>query len=131
MFEPPLPLRLIRNPRLSGTLKSRKPPFIKVAIFSHVILVSNYHGCKGEAINLLRHYLIDIINKTVKTLHLENVQIIQNIKKLMLQVIFIFSDWILNQMKVPSTAFVLGQKQIFKKFYLEFWLGNWGMSKNS
>ena len=34
-----------------------------VAIFSDVILVSNYHGCKEEAINLIRKYLIDIIHK--------------------------------------------------------------------
>ena len=49
----------------------KKPPFIKVAIFSDAILVSNYHGCKEEAINLILHYLIDIIHKTVKPSHLE------------------------------------------------------------
>ena len=49
----------------------KKPPFIKVAIFSDVILVSNYHGCKEEVINLIPHYLIDIIYKTVKPSHLE------------------------------------------------------------
>ena len=69
-----------------------KPPFIKIAIFSDVILVSNYHGCKEEVINLIPHYLIDIIHKTVKPSHLEKLQIIQNINKLMFQVIFIFSD---------------------------------------
>ena len=63
--------------------------------FSDVILVSNCHGCKEEAINLIPHYLIDIIHKTVKPSHLEKLQIIQNINKLMFQVIFIFSDWIL------------------------------------
>ena len=47
----------------------KKPSFIKkVAIFSdslmYMILVSNYQGCKGEAINLIPHCLIDIINKT-------------------------------------------------------------------
>ena len=36
-----------------------------VAIFSDVILVSNYHGCKEEVINLIPHYLIDIIYKIV------------------------------------------------------------------
>ena len=30
----------------------------KVAIFSDVILVSNYHGCKEKVINLIPHYLI-------------------------------------------------------------------------
>ena len=39
------------------------PPFIKVATFSDVILVSNYHGCKEETINLIPHYLINIIHK--------------------------------------------------------------------
>ena len=49
----------------------KKPPFIKGAIFSDVILVSNHHGCKVEAINLMPHYLIDIIHKTLKPSHLE------------------------------------------------------------
>ena len=57
--------------------------------------MSNYHGCKGEAIKLIPHSLIDIIHKTVKPSHLEKLQITQNINKLMFQVIFIFSDWIL------------------------------------
>ena len=30
----------------------------KVTIFSDVILVSNYHGCKEKVINLIPHYLI-------------------------------------------------------------------------
>ena len=54
------------------------PPFIKVAIFSDEILVLNYHGCKEEATNLIPHYLIDIIQKTVKPSHLEKLQITQN-----------------------------------------------------
>ena len=54
-----------------------------VAIFSDVILVSNYHGCKEEAINLIPQYLKDIIHKLVKLSHLEKLQIIQNINKLM------------------------------------------------
>ena len=53
---------------------------IKVAIFSDVILVSYYHGCKEEA--LIPHYLIDIIHKTIKPSHLEKLQTIQNINKL-------------------------------------------------
>ena len=52
---------------------------VKVAVFSDVILVSNYHGRKEEAINLIPHYLINIIHKTVKPSHLENLQTIQNI----------------------------------------------------
>ena len=51
------------------------------AIFSDVILVSNYHGCKEETINLIPQYLIDIIHKLVKPSHLEKLQIIQNINK--------------------------------------------------
>ena len=51
--------------------------------------MSNYHGCKGEAINLAPHYLIDI-HKTIAPSHSEKLKIIQNIYKLMFQVIFIF-----------------------------------------
>ena len=40
-------------------------------MFSDAILVSSYHGCKEEAINLIPHYLIDVIYKTVKPTHLE------------------------------------------------------------
>ena len=31
----------------------------------------NYHDCKREAINLIPHYVIDIIYKTVQPSHLE------------------------------------------------------------
>ena len=69
---------------------------MKVAFFFFdVILVSNYPGSKRVAINLIPYCFIDDIHKTVKTLHLEKLQIIQNINKLMFQVIFIFSDRIL------------------------------------
>ena len=69
------------------------PFFIKVHVFfSDVVLVSNYHGCKGEAIKLIPDHMIDIIYKTVKPTHLKRLHIIQNIKNLMFQVIFIFSD---------------------------------------
>ena len=75
-----------------------------------------YHGCKGETINLLPHYLIDIIHKTVKPAHLEKLQIIENIKKLMFHAIFIFSDWIfIKQIVVSSTLSVLGETD-FQKF---------------
>ena len=74
------------------TLKStyKKPPFIRVAFFSDVILVPNYHGCKEEIINLIPHYLIDIIYKTVKPSHLEKLKIIRNVDKPMFQAIVIF-----------------------------------------
>ena len=55
-----------------------------VAIFSDVILVSNYHGCKEEAINLIPQHLKDIIHKLVKPSHLQKSQIVQNINKIML-----------------------------------------------
>ena len=61
-----------------------------------------------EAINLIPHYLMDIIHNTVTPSHLEKLQIIQNIKKLMFQVTFIFFDWIfIKQIIVFSTPFVL------------------------
>ena len=93
--------------------------------------MSNYHGCKGEVMNLIPHYLIDIIYKTVKRSHLEKLQIIQNVNKLMFQVIFIFFDWILIEQIIASSTLPSWGKQIFKKFYLEFWVGDWGMVKKS
>ena len=81
-----------------------------MASFSDVILVSNYHGCKKVAINLLPHYLIDNIHKTVKPSHFEKLQLIQSINKVMFQVIFILSDWVLiKQIIVCSTPFALGE----------------------
>ena len=102
--------------------------------------MSNCHGCKEEAINLIPHYLIDIIHKTVKPSHLEKLQIIQNVNKLMFQVIFVFSDWTLLKKIIFSFTQWVKQfsnppsswgKQIFKNFYLEFSAGDWGMSKNA
>ena len=67
--------------------------------------MSNYHGCKEEAINyLIPHNLIDIIHKTVKPSHLEKLQIIQNINKLILT----------KQIIVSSTPFVLGETDFQK-----------------
>ena len=90
--------------------------------------MSNYHGCKEEAINLIPQYLIDIIHKLVKPSYLEKLQIIQNINKLMFQVIFIFSDWILiKQIIVSSTTFALGETD-FQKILLgvfEWETGAW------
>ena len=63
-----------------------------IAVFSDVMLLSNYHGYKGQTVSLISYYMIDNIYKSVKLSHLENLQIIQNINNLMFQVIFIFSD---------------------------------------
>ena len=72
--------------------------------------MSNYHGCKGEAINLILHYVIDIIYKTVKPSNLEKLQIIKYINKLIFQVALRFFDWILiKQIIVSSTPFVFGE----------------------
>ena len=57
-----------------------------------VVLVSNYHGCKGGVIKLIPYYMIDIICKILKSPHWQKLQIIQNMKSLMFQVIFIFSE---------------------------------------
>ena len=77
--------------------------------------MSNYHCCKGDGINLIQYYLTDIIHKIVKASHLEKIQIIQNIYKLMFQFVFMFSDWILiKQIKVSSTPFVLGETDFQK-----------------
>ena len=94
--------------------------------------MSNYHGCKEEVKNFSTHYLIDIIYKTIKPSHLEKLIIIQNVNKLMFQVIFVFSDSILiEQIVVSSAPSVFWGKQIFKKFYLEFLVGDWSMSENA
>ena len=76
----------------------------RLQFFSNVILVSNDHGCKEEAINLIPHYLIEIIHKTVKPLNLEKLQIIQNINKLIFNPIFIFSDLILIKLIIVSST---------------------------
>ena len=60
-------------------LPIKKPPFIKVAIFSDVILVLNIH------------YMISIY-KTIKPSHFEELHMIQNNNNLMFHVIFIFSN---------------------------------------
>ena len=64
---------------------------MKVAIFSDLVSVSNYHLCKGEAIKLIPYSVIGIIQKTVKASHLKKLRIIQSINNLMFQVIFICS----------------------------------------
>ena len=93
---------------------------------------SNCYSCKGVAVNLIPHYMIDNIYKTVKPSHLEKLEIKQNINNLMFQVLYIFSDWILiKQIIAFSTPFCCWVKQIFKKFCLEFWVGKEGMSKTA
>ena len=98
---------------------------IRTAIFPDVILVSNYHGCKGKTINLILHYMIDIIYKTLKVPHPEKLQFIQNIKNLMFQVIFIFSDWIfIKQIIVFSTPFCCWGNRFSNNYAWNF---EWGM----
>ena len=86
-----------------------------VAIFSDVILVSNYQGCKEETINLIPQYLKDIIHKLVKPSHLEKLQIIQNINKLMFQVIFTFSDRTLIKQQFPPPLLSWWKETDFQK----------------
>ena len=69
----------------------KKPLFIKVAIFSDIVLVSNYHGYKGEAIKLIPYYMIDITVKT-KAITFEKIENHTKYNKHNVQVIFIFSD---------------------------------------
>ena len=87
-----------------------------MAIFSDVILVSNYHGCKEEVANKLnttlfdRHYL-----RNCKAITFRKIAIKPNGNKLMFQVTFIFYDWILiEQIIVSSTPSVLGKTDFQK-----------------
>ena len=66
--------------------------------------MSSYPGCKEESLNLIPHYLVDIIHKIVKPSHLEKLQIIQNINKLIL----------IKQIIVSSTPFVLREADFQK-----------------
>ena len=62
------------------------------------------------------YIIIDIIYKTLKPSHLKKMLVIQNIKNLMLQVTFKFSDWILiKQIIASSTPFCCWGKQIFER----------------
>ena len=80
-------LFIIPGTLLTLKLSIKNHPSSSYLFFSDVVLVSNYHGCKGEAIKLISYYMIGIIYKTYKI-----IQIIQNIKNLLFQVIFIFFD---------------------------------------
>ena len=82
----PLFIILGKIPMLNLPIKCQSS-LTEKAIFSDVILVPNYHVCKGKMRNLIKHYLLHIIHKTVKLSHLEELQFIQNINKLMFQII--------------------------------------------
>ena len=61
--------------------------------------MSNYHGCKGETINLIPHCLIEIIHKTVKPSHI------------------FWSDWIVIEQIIASSAplfLALGETDFLK-----------------
>ena len=100
----------------------KKPPFIKVAIFFAVILVLNYYGSQEEVINLIPHYLIDIIYKIVaKAITFRKIAVVPNGNKLMIQVICIFSDWILiEQIIAYSHPFCLRGNRFSKNYPWSF-----------
>ena len=67
--------------------------------------------------------MIDVIYKTVKPSHLKKLQIIQNIKNLILQVIFIFSDWsLIKLIIISSTPFCCWGEKIFERMPPEEWV---------
>ena len=60
---------------------------------------------KEEVINLIPHFLTDIIYKIVaKATTFRKIAIVPNGNKLMFQVIFIFSDWILIEQIIASST---------------------------
>ena len=61
--------------------------------FSDVILLSNYHGCKGEVKKLSTTLYDTYYSQNCKAITFRKItNQIQNINKLMFQVIFIFSS---------------------------------------
>ena len=58
--------------------------------------------------------MVDIIYKTVKPSPLKKLQVIQNIKNLMFQVIFIFSDWILTNHSFLHPFLLFGETDFRK-----------------
>ena len=87
--------------------------------------MSNYHGCKEEVANKLnttlfdRHYL-----QNCKAITFRKIAIIPNGNKLMFQVIFIFSDWILTEQIIASSnPFCLGGNRFSKNSTRSF---EWG-----
>ena len=107
---------LRKCPTLNQSIYQR-PHFIKVAMFSDVILVSNYHGCKREALNGIQHNLIDFY-KTVKPSHLEKLKIIRNIISIMSQVNFIFSNCILIKLVIVFSTPLSMRETDFQKILL-------------
>ena len=92
------------------------PLFIKVAIFFWCIfsIQSSWLHKRSIKINIILYD--DVIYKTVYPSHLKRLQIKQNIKNLIFEVILIFSDWILvKQIVIFSTPFCLWGKQIFDR----------------
>ena len=71
-----------------------------MAIFSDVIIVSNYHGCKEEVANKLNTTLFGIVYKVVKSSHFRKIAIIPNGNKLMTE--------------LPPTPSVLGETDFQK-----------------
>ena len=81
---------------------------------------------KKKVANKLNTTLFDLIDiyKAVKPSHLEKLQIIQNVNKLMFQGIFIFPDWILiEQIIASSNPSTLGVNRFSKNFT---WSFRWG-----
>ena len=105
----------------------KNPLFVKVAIFSDLILVSKYHGCKGGTTKPMQYYMIDIIYKTVKQSHLKNLQIKKNINNLMIQVILTFSNWILIKkiLIYSNSSYCWGERDFQKNAGC---LGDWVIS---
>ena len=64
-----------------------------------------------------------------KAITFRKIAIIPNGNKLMFQVIFIFSDWILIEQIIASSHPISLEGN--KKFYQEFWVGDWDMSKKA
>ena len=87
-------------------LSIKSHPSLRQLFFYDVVLVANCHGCEGQAMKLVPYYIININYKTVRPSYLKKLQIIQTLKKLMFEVIFIFPDRILlKKVKVSSTLF--------------------------
>ena len=71
--------------------------------------MSNYHGCKGEAINLIPHYVIyRYYLQNCKSIIFRKVINHTKHKLLMFQVIFVFSD------QNPAWSFELGTRDWVK-----------------
>ena len=109
-------------PNTLPTLKlpiKRHPSSGSLVFFSGIGFISNYHGCKGEAIKLIPYYMIDIIYKTIRPSRLKKLQVIQNMKNLMFQVLFIFSNRIfIKQIIVSSPSFCFGGNRLSKEYCL-------------